>query len=214
VELALQAVQLLLEPAGSRRGMRGSACCCSSSRSWTVDGLDTGLGRRGRPRGDRLHRCCGTRARSWRSHFDDLMKNRLPKIAEATDLGLEEIRRALEALRRLSLSPGGGWSSERNEPIIPDAIVEYDEDQRPVRQLPERHELPNLRLNREYAMMSKDRGVPKQDRDFLKKNLSNAQWLMDAVEQRAARCCGWCRPWWRRSARRSTTGSRRSSRCR
>ena len=32
--------------------------------------------------------------------------------------------------------------------------------------------------------MSKDRSVPKNDRDFLKKNLSNAQWLMDAVEQR------------------------------
>ena len=32
--------------------------------------------------------------------------------------------------------------------------------------------------------MSKDRSVPKNDRDFLKQHLSNAQWLMDAVEQR------------------------------
>src|SRR5690606_17045202 len=44
--------------------------------------------------------------------------------------------------------------------------------------------LPNLQVNREYALMAKDREVPRQTREFLKKNLSNAQWLMEAVEQR------------------------------
>src|ERR1044071_8340179 len=32
--------------------------------------------------------------------------------------------------------------------------------------------------------MAKDRAVPKKDRDFLKTNISNAQWLIDAVNQR------------------------------
>jgi RNA polymerase sigma-54 factor len=61
-------------------------------------------------------------------HFEDLMKNRLPKIAEATGIGIDGIGRALEALKRLSLAPGKRLVEERNEPIIPDAIVEYDED--------------------------------------------------------------------------------------
>jgi RNA polymerase sigma-54 factor len=112
------------------------------------------------------------------------MKNRLPKIAEATGIDLDDIGRALEALRRLSLAPGKRLVEERNEPIFPDAVVEYDEDHdRYIAYLTDSR-IPQVRLNREYALMSKDRSVPKADRDFLKKNLSNAQWLMDAVEQR------------------------------
>ena len=44
--------------------------------------------------------------------------------------------------------------------------------------------LPNLRLNREYALMAKDRQLPKTDREFIRTNLSNAQWLIDAINQR------------------------------
>ena len=69
-------------------------------------------------------------------------------------------------------------------PITPDAIVEYDEDSdRYVAYLNDAR-TPNVQVNREYAMMAKDRALPKRDRDFLKTNLSNASWLIDAVEQR------------------------------
>jgi RNA polymerase sigma-54 factor len=68
--------------------------------------------------------------------------------------------------------------------IVPDAIVEYDEEgDRYFAYLNERR-LPNLRLNREYALMSKDRGVVQRDRDYLRTHLGNAQWLIDAVQQR------------------------------
>jgi RNA polymerase sigma-54 factor len=62
--------------------------------------------------------------------------------------------------------------------------VEYDDDADRYYAYLTDGRLPNLRLNREYARMSKDRSMAKSDRDFIKTNLSNAQWLMDAVEQR------------------------------
>ena len=87
-------------------------------------------------------------------------------------------------MRRLSLSPARRLVDESPEAIRPDAVVEYDEEgDRYVAYLTDSR-MSQVRINREYALMAKDRKVEKSDREFLRKNLSNAQWLMDAVEQR------------------------------
>lgn len=179
MELGLQAVQLLLEPAGV--GARDARECLLLQLDAQLDTFDMADGDTRAVASASVLRHAHTIVDR---HLEDLMKNRLPSIAEATGLGLDEIRAALEALRRLSLAPARRLVEERNEPIIPDAIVEYDEDNdRYVAYLNDSR-MPNLQINREYALMSKDRKVPKPDRDFIKTNLSNAQWLMDAVEQR------------------------------
>ena len=185
MELGLKAVQLLLEPAGI--AARDARECLLLQIDSQLDALMDGEFS-GRDRADTIAVAPMGVLRDARTiiedHFEDLMKNRLPKIAEATGIGIDDIGRALEALKRLSLAPGKRLVEERNEPIIPDAVVEYDEDEdRYIAYLTD-NRLPQVRLNREYALMSKDRAIPKADREFLKKNLSNAQWLMDAVDQR------------------------------
>src|SRR5262245_59388734 len=87
-------------------------------------------------------------------------------------------------MKKLSLSPARELVDESQPPIIPDAIVEFDEEQdRYIAYLNDTR-LPNLRISKQYAEMARDRAVPKKDRDFLKTNMSNAQWLIDAVGQR------------------------------
>ena len=180
LEEALEAVQVLLEPAGV--GARDARECLLLQ-------LDAALaGDLGADDGEAAVIADSETLRRARvvvaDHLEDLMKNRLPKIADATGFAVDDIRGALEALRRLSLSPAGRLTEEAATPVVPDVIVEYDDaEDRYVAYLNDTR-LPNLQLNREYALMSKDRGVEKRDRDFLKKSLSNAQWLMDAVEQR------------------------------
>jgi RNA polymerase sigma-54 factor len=180
LERALSAVQLFLEPAGV--GARDAREClllqidaALAGDLGAEDGEDAAV----------ANAQTLERARVVVSdHFVDLMKNRLPKIADATGYGVIEIRGVLEALRKLSLSPAGRLTEQASRPVVPDVIIEYDEtEDRYVAYLNDTR-LPLLQLNREYAHMSKDRQVSKHDRDFLKKNLSNAQWLMDAVEQR------------------------------
>ena len=117
-------------------------------------------------------------------HLDDLMQNRLPRIAEKTGLSLEQIKAAMEAMRGLSLAPGRALSQDSEPGIIPDAIVEYDEEGDRYYAYLNDTRLPNLRVNEEYAKMARDKAVPKKDRDFIKTNLANAQWLLDAVGQR------------------------------
>jgi len=118
------------------------------------------------------------------SHLDDLMQNRLPKVAEKTGFTLEEIKAALLRMRTLSLAPARRLVNDVPNAITPDAIIEYDADaDRYIAYLNDRR-LPLLRVNQEYALMAKDRAVPKPDREFLKTNIGNAQWLIDAVQQR------------------------------
>ena len=119
-----------------------------------------------------------------KDHLDDLMQNRLPRVAEKTGLTLEQIKEALTLLKRLSLAPARRLVDANERPIVPDAIVEHDETQdRYIAYLNDAH-LPSLRINEEYARLTRDKSMQKRDRDFIKTNLVNAQWLLDAVGQR------------------------------
>jgi RNA polymerase sigma-54 factor len=117
-------------------------------------------------------------------HLDDLTQNRLPRISEKTGFSIDQIKIGLELMKKLSLAPAKRLVEESQPPIIPDAIVEYDEEQDRYIAFLNDTRLPNLRINKQYAEMARDKAVPKKDRDFLKTNMSNAQWLIDAVGQR------------------------------
>ena len=117
-------------------------------------------------------------------HLDDVVHNRLPKVAQATGLTMDQINGAIQSMRRLSVAPGRALIDESPPAIVPDALIEYDEDQDRYIAVQTDGRLPNLRINREYANMVRDRNVPKQTREFVKTNLANATWLIDAIEQR------------------------------
>ncbi len=44
--------------------------------------------------------------------------------------------------------------------------------------------LPALRVSRRYDRMSRDRSVEKSTREFVTRNVRNAQWLIDSINQR------------------------------
>jgi len=174
-ELALQAVQLFLEPAGvaardARECLLLQLDALIEAEEGDSPGFDPGI--------------VAIARRIVSEHFDDIMANRLPRIAERTGLELDEIKSGLDLLRRLSLAPARRLLENAEPPITPDAIVEYDEDSDRYFAYLNDWRIPNLQINREYARMSRDRTVPKRDRDFIKTNLSNAQWLLEAIEQR------------------------------
>src|SRR5690606_27211072 len=109
-------------------------------------------------------------------HLDDLMQNRLPRIVERTSLTFDEIKAGVAVMRRLSLAPARRLVDDTPTPIRPDAIVEYDEEQdRYIAYLTDSR-LPNLRINREYAQLVRDRegAASKRDKDFIRTNISNA----------------------------------------
>ena len=173
LERALKALQLFLEPAGVAARSPQEALLLQLD-ALEADGNDLGWPLEAFAAAKTLVE----------GHLDDLMQNRLPKVAEKTGLSLVQIKDALTLLRRLSLAPGRRLVETSERPIVPDAIVEYDESQdRYIAYLNDAH-LPSLRINEEYAKLSRDKAMEKRDREFIKTNLGNAQWLLDAVNQR------------------------------
>jgi RNA polymerase sigma-54 factor len=171
LETALRAVQAALDPPGiAARDVRESLLLQLDSPAGTEAP--------GTPDDRRIARLLIA------DHLDDLMHNRLPRIAERAEMDFDSIRRGVEVMRKLSLAPGRRLVEEAQQPIIPDAIVEYDEEHDRYYAYLNESRLPNLRVNQQYAQMARDKQVTKRDREFIRTNLSNAQWLIDAVNQR------------------------------
>jgi RNA polymerase sigma-54 factor len=172
MQRALNAVQLLIEPAGT--GARDTRECLLLQ----VDALAS------ESRSAAQREEWALVRRLIQNHLEDLAQNRLPRIVEKTGLAMTQIKRAMEQMHLLQLAPARQLVSESPGVIVPDAIVEYDADQdRYIAYLNDTR-LPNLRINQEYALLARDKQAPKPTKEFLKKNLSNATWLIDAVEQR------------------------------
>jgi RNA polymerase sigma-54 factor len=117
-------------------------------------------------------------------HYDDLLQNRLPRIAQHADISMERINAAMELMKRLNISPGRDLVDEGTPPIMPDVIIEYEEENDAyTARLPHDH-MPRLRISRQYQKMADDVAQEKETRDFIKHNVRNAQWLIDSIRQR------------------------------
>ncbi|NNM86460.1 MAG: RNA polymerase factor sigma-54 [Phycisphaerales bacterium] len=138
---------------------------------------------------DRLHREQGLDVAVPRllvsRYLEDLEMNRLPQIARRGELTLEQINQARQFMaRHLSPRPGRMLTESQVPVIMPDAIIQPDEETGNyiIRLTDDR--LPRLYINEAYARMARTRGVDDKTRQFLSNNLRNARWLIEAIEQR------------------------------
>ncbi len=117
-------------------------------------------------------------------YLRDIEANRLPRIAQKTNLSLEAIKSAINNLRQFHPHPGRLLAEEMPRTIMPDAIVEYDDitDRYVARLTVDR--TPALTISARYARMSRDPNVDRKTKDFVNNNLRSARWLIDAIMQR------------------------------
>jgi RNA polymerase sigma-54 factor len=117
------------------------------------------------------------------SHLEDISANRLPHIVRVTGFSLEAIQEAIVELRHLNPRPGADFYAQSSAVIIPDVIVEKnDEGQYFVRL--EEGRSQQLHVSGYYRDLMKDRGTEKGTRDYIKQKVGSAQWLIEAIEQR------------------------------
>ncbi len=116
-------------------------------------------------------------------HLRDIEMNRLPQIAKRTGRTVEQIKAAIENISHLNPFPGhlvGG----RTVPVIsPDAFVEID-DMGELLVIMSDGNSPHLTISPSYRRLAKDRGVERDARQFIQKNIRSAQWLIGAILQR------------------------------
>ena len=117
-------------------------------------------------------------------HFHDLEMNRYPQISKRLGRPITELQAAVKRLGRLQPYPGKQIGGDDPPPIIPDAIIYYDEET-------DRYEIdmandpaPNLFISGLYRKWLKNRDCDKKTREFLANNVRNARWLLESIEQR------------------------------
>lgn len=116
-------------------------------------------------------------------HLEDIQQNRLPAIAKRTGYSLETIQAALQELRKLNPKPGADFQEEVVPPVTPDIYVERDEEGNYQVRL-EEGRLPRLTISAYYRRLLTDPQTNEQTREYIKRKLNSAQWLIDAITQR------------------------------
>ncbi|MFK5955537.1 MAG: RNA polymerase factor sigma-54 [Planctomycetota bacterium] len=116
-------------------------------------------------------------------YFDDLLANRIPQIAKAEDLSLEDVRHAIEILALFDSRPMGDFEADYNRVIHPDVLVTEDGNGGfEVRLV--RDGMPEVRLTRSAQEALDQAKGDKRLHAFLMKKIEKARWFLDAVNQR------------------------------
>lgn len=117
------------------------------------------------------------------NHLEDLRDNRLPQIQKATGFSIERIQAAWSELRRLDPKPGSIYNDAHVANVIPDLILDVDEEGNYVVQAEDR-DIPQLRISNYYRERLSSPTATREEKEFIKRKLNAAQWLIDAIIQR------------------------------
>ncbi|HUT32769.1 MAG TPA: RNA polymerase factor sigma-54 [Planctomycetota bacterium] len=115
-------------------------------------------------------------------HLDDLSANRIPKIAKDMGRTLDEIKDAIAFISHLNPKPGTAFSAEVSPYVIPDIVVELVDGRYEVRLEDDR--LPRVYINAAYSRLLRDNNTGEAARDYIRKKIQAARWLIESIEQR------------------------------
>ncbi|MFH1731609.1 MAG: RNA polymerase factor sigma-54 [Planctomycetota bacterium] len=116
------------------------------------------------------------------NHLDDLRMNRFPRIVKQTGRTLEEIREAAEMVCHLNPRPGSLFSSEQPHYVLPDVRIEEENGIYRVEMCDDY--IPRLRVSRHYLRVLRSPDSSPEEKEYIKKKLQAARWIIDAIEQR------------------------------
>jgi RNA polymerase sigma-54 factor len=119
-----------------------------------------------------------------RDHLDDVVGNRLPKIAKSLNEPVEVIDEAIKFIRTLNPKPGRVFSQAQVQYVIPDVIVDQIDGRWEVRV--EDSYIPRISISKHYQEMLRTAADDPKVQAYVKKKIASAKWLMESIEQRKA----------------------------
>lgn len=117
------------------------------------------------------------------NHLEDLAENRRPTIQKKTGYTLERIDAAHQQLRKLNPKPGSMYIEAHIPTAIPDVYVDRDETGKYKVWL-EESQTPQLRISKYYRQRLMSGDATTEEREFIKRKVNSAQWLIDSIQQR------------------------------
>ena len=116
-------------------------------------------------------------------HLHDIEMNRLPQIERRSGYTIDQINRAIENLSHLNPRPGSLISSRTVPIIMPDVIVDVDEEGNVFVMMADGN-APRLGISEDYRQIARNKRTDREARQFLRNNIRSAQWLVGAIQQR------------------------------
>lgn len=119
------------------------------------------------------------------NHLEDLENNRLPQISKKTGFSIDFINQLWAELRKLKPKPGADYGDVSVPSVTPDVFVERGEDGKYEVRL-EDSQIPTLSISPYHRKLLQQAAQQKdtETREYIKKKINAAQWLIDAIEQR------------------------------
>ncbi len=117
------------------------------------------------------------------NHLEDLRDNRLPQIEKATGFDFETINEAWSELRTLNPKPAASFAESHVAAVTPDVMIERDEDGK-YKVIVEDNGVPSLHISRYYRERLTSGTATPEEREFIKRKINAAQWLIESIEQR------------------------------
>lgn len=119
------------------------------------------------------------------NHLEDIAHNRLPVIQKKTGYDLDVIQEAIEIIRHLNPRPGAAFDASNVQYVVPDIIVERGEHGEYTVRLVDDY-IPDVYISRRWLERAKNKNTSQQERDYLRRRIQSAHWLVDAIQQRRA----------------------------
>ncbi len=117
-----------------------------------------------------------------KERFEEVRKNKLPKIVRATGESMKAVKEAVATILSLNPKPGAAIGGEGAPHVIPDVVVMYENGNYDVDI--QENTLPILRISPTYRRMLAEKGESADVRKYIRRKIESARWLMDAIEQR------------------------------
>jgi RNA polymerase sigma-54 factor len=115
-------------------------------------------------------------------HLLDIENNRFPKIAKETGADIDTVKRAIAYICSLHPAPGRLYDTEMIPYVVPDVLVGILDGEYVVAL--DDTNIPRLRVSQMYRDMLKESERNSDAREYLRKKIESARWLIDSIEQR------------------------------
>ena len=117
------------------------------------------------------------------NHLDDVVNNRLPVIERRAGYSIDLIGEVLQELRKLNPNPGADFNESVVPNVTPDVFIDPAEGGGYNVRL-EDGRTPELFISPYYRRLLKDAGTGTETREYIKRKINSAQWLIDSIQQR------------------------------
>lgn len=119
--------------------------------------------------------------------FEEFSKKHFKDVMKKVNLSEEELKDAIDIIKKFNPKPGEGFSYSEMNTIIPDFIVERDSEKNEPQIILNDSTLPPLKISQLYDAMKKDakeQKFNKETKQWIRTKYEDAKFIIQAVQQR------------------------------